>query len=371
MGGVKRAGLAIVLAQATSLAPAFGQQTTMTLEGRSLSVTGAELRALSDLGRARSFDPAGQDRALAAAERVARGRDALYVLALYRLDIGQRRRDDALVGRALDVLIAAAGTPRGKLAGYLSVRGGIAFRRGDARAAAADWTRAAQMQPGDPQALMNLAQARGALGESGSAIELIRQAIDTRRTPPGRAPEAWHRQWLSIAFNGHLPDQTVAAGQALVTAYPSQENWRLALDLYRQSAAPHGDAEIAMLDQMRAIGVLTHSAEYQRLAQLLLAGNDPANARAVLDEGIGRGVVKADEPPTPAILRSIASAPARPVSRDIAARALLAAARDLAAGRRAAAESIFQTIIDHDAGSPPRWYGDIARFWLIRLSQSR
>lgn len=362
---------AVAMAAAAQAQVAQVPITTMTLEGRNLAVSAPELRALSDLNRARTMDRASQDRAIARAEQVANGADARYVLALYRLDIGQRRRDDALVARALDGLIGHAGTPPGKLASYLAMRGAIAFRRNDAAAAAADWARAAEMQPGDRQALMNLAQARSALGDVAGATDLIRRAIAA--APAGAAPEAWHRQWLSIAFNGRAEGPTVAAAQALVVAYPTASNWHLALDLYRQVAAPGGEAEIALLQLIRTASGLIQAAEYQRLAQLLLQAGDRAEAQAVLEEGVRRGVVRADEPPTPDILRAIARAPSpatpHPAPRDPAAQAWREAAVALGQQDRARGRTLLRAIAD--AVPPPRWYADMARFWLIRLDQPR
>ena len=103
--------------------------------------------------------------------------------------------------------------------------------------------------------------------------------------------------------------------RALVAAYPTPANWRDALVAYRQLAAPQEAAEIDLLRLMRTAGALIRPAEYQRLAQLLLHAGFAAEGRAVLDEGIARGVVNRSEPPTPAISaeidRAIARQPAR------------------------------------------------------------
>ena len=118
------------------LAPAFGvppcslpvlahavQDTAMELDGIPLAVTRDELAALTDLANRLEAPPGPQDRALAIARGKAQGRDARYVLALYELEIGRQRKDDALRAQALDELIASGRAPAGRLARYLEMRG--------------------------------------------------------------------------------------------------------------------------------------------------------------------------------------------------------------------------------------------------------
>ena len=172
----------------------------------------------------------------------------------------------------------------------MAVRGDIALRAGDLALASTLWTRAAELQPDNPQALMNLAQVRQAQGNPDGAAELIRRAIALGRQGQAAAPETWYRQWLSIAYNGRQTGQTAAAGQALLTAYPNAANWRFALVAYRQSLTQEA-AEIDMLRLMRTARAFTQPAEYQRLAQLLIRAGLPAEARQTLDDGISRGIV--------------------------------------------------------------------------------
>src|SRR5687767_12760500 len=95
----------------------------MEIGGVTLSVSSRELASLSDLGAAVQTRRRGaQDMALAAADRASRSRDARHVLALYQLEIGIQRGDDALRAKALDVLIPSDFTPRRSLPGYLSIR---------------------------------------------------------------------------------------------------------------------------------------------------------------------------------------------------------------------------------------------------------
>ena len=122
--------------------------TVMQIGGSRLAVSPQEMRALSNLGNlARATQSARQDRALADARRIANSRDAHFALALYELEIGNRRGDDGMRAGALDVLIASPLTRPERLAGYLAVRGQIAYRAGDFDTAGRLWGRLAELAP--------------------------------------------------------------------------------------------------------------------------------------------------------------------------------------------------------------------------------
>lgn len=363
---------ALALVLGASAAPGGAQMMTnteMTLGGERLSVSRDEMRALSELGQTLTATPALQDRALAAARNIANSPDARHVFASYELEIAQRRHDDAMRAEALDILILSRHTRPERLTGYLAARGDIAFHAGDFTLASTHWTRVAELQPTNPQALMNLAQARQALNDPTGAAALIQRAIALPRPGNAPVPEAWLRQWLSIAYNGHQQAQTATAGRALLAAYPNAANWRFALVAYRQLLANQEMAEIDMLRLMRAARAFTQSNEYQRLAQLLIRAGQLAEARETLDDGIARGIVARDVSPIPEIGQEIDRARARPAI----SLTLLAGSADLQraatfafAGHRADAEPLLHRIAESGALD---WERDLAGFWLLWLAR--
>lgn len=367
---------ALALALGAGAAPVSAQMasTEMTLGGERLAVTRDEMRRLSELGETVTATPALQDRALAAARAIANSPDARFAFASYALAIAQRRHDDVLRAEALDILIASGRVRPERLVSYLAARGDIAYRAGDYALASTHWTRVAELQPNDPQSLMNLAQVRQAQQDSTGAAALIQRAIALPRPGNAPVPEVWYRQWLSIVYNGHQQAQTAAAGRALVAAYPTAANWRFALVAYRQLLTDQAAAEIDMLRLMRATRTFNQSNEYQRLAQLLLRAGHPAEARETLDDGIARGLVMRDQSPIPEIGREIARAlagqtPARPViavaALAVADERLGRAAAFAMAGRRAEAEPLLHAVAETGALD---WDKDLARFWLLWLA---
>lgn len=370
--------LAFALSANAVPAPAQSQVMTgssMELGGERLALSRDETSRLSELGQSLTATLALQDRALAAARAVVRSPDARHVLASYELEIALRRHDDVMRAGALDVLIASRLTRPERIPSYVAARGEIAYRAHDYALASTLWTRAAELQPNSPQALMNLAQVKAAQADPDAAADLIRRAIALAGRGQAAVPEVWYRQWLSIAYNGHQQAQTAAAGQALLAAYPNAANWRFVLAAYRQLLSAQEAAEIDMLRLMRATRTFNQSNEYQRLAQLLLRAGHPTEARETLDDGIARGVVARDQPPIPEIGQEIAralagQAPGRPTiavtNLAIADERLGRAAAFAMAGRRAEAEPLLRAVADSAALD---WEKDLARFWLLWLAR--
>jgi Flp pilus assembly protein TadD len=390
------AGAAIALAMAGSAPIAAQVFTTVEYGGSTMSVTKQEARALRALGEALRRPPAVQDSALAAARRAAKGPDALYWLALLELELGRLRNDDALRAPALDRLIAGQRTTEEKLASYLDVRGGIAFKAGDLATARTHWTRLQALKPNDPDVLGNLAQVRVAQGDAEGAAGLLEQSLAEREKSGARASAASYRQRLTMLQRGPT-GAAAAAGRALVGAYPTPAHWREALVVYRQLAAPTGGREIDLLRLMRAVGALARTDEYLRMAQLLRQAGQAGEARKVLAEGQARGLIDPAGSPAREILAEVerelprerarlASAPkadslvgaGRYAEAEARYRAALAAKEGdpgeinarlgmalVLAGRRSEAEAAFRS-----AALDPS-YADLAQFWLLWLAQPR
>jgi tetratricopeptide (TPR) repeat protein len=300
--------IAALLAAGVALAPAQAQSVSnsIELEGRKMSVTSRELKALTELGReVGGANRAAQDAALAGAREAAQGPDARHVLAVYMLAIGRQRGDDALKAEALDVLIASGLTSKAKIPGFLDMRAGIAFNARDFEKAKALWTRLVEIRPNDPDALGNLAQAYFGANELSMAADLLERAIAARQASGQPASESWYRQRLGIAQQRGSAEAAASAAHGLLAAYPTPQNRRSALVVYRQLAMPTGAIEIDLLRLMRAMKALSRADEYQRMAQLLRQAGLAAEAKAVLDEGLARGLLNAAGSPTREIIAEV------------------------------------------------------------------
>lgn len=344
----------------------------MELGGLRLAISPQELKALSALGNLlRGGQKAAQDRALNEARRVVAGRDAKHVLALYALELGNRRGDDSMRAEALDQLIVSPLTRAEQKASYLGVRGQIAYRAGDFDRADTLWSELAGLTPSDSDALVNLAQVKLARKEAAGAMDLLDRAIGARGASGQPTPETWYHQRLSIAQQGNLVTPGIDAARALVAAYPTNANWRIALVVYRQLGTFDDGFEVDLLRLMRHMGVLKQAAEYQRMAQLLRQSGEPGEAKSVLAEGLERGLLDASASPTREIIAEVDRAMTRKLSAVVlpiggAGVGVRTAMSRLLAGQRAEAETAFRSVLaDPVAGR----YADLAFFWLVSLER--
>jgi tetratricopeptide (TPR) repeat protein len=401
--------IAALFAACLALPPAHGQgvKTSLELEGQRMSLTGQEMAALTELGRqVQSANRSAQDVALAKARQAAEGRDARHVLAVYMLEIGRQRHDDALNAEALDILIASELTSKAKLPGFLDMRAGIAFNARDFGKAKALWTRLLELKPNDPDTLGNLAQASVGLNDRRGAADLLGRAIAARQATGQPVSEKLFRQRLSLAQQNGLVEPGIAAAHGLLAAYPTAENRRAALVVYRQLAAPAGAIEIDLLRLMRTLGALNRTDEYQRMAQLLRQAGLATEAKAVLDEGLARRLLDAGGSPTREIIAEVdreiprergrlqSAAPSPELAdsllgarRYAEAAALYRAALAkgganaaqlntrlgmalVLAGRRGEAEAAFRAAAaDTGVVLGKARYADLAKFWLAWLAQ--
>lgn len=262
-----------------------------------LNLSRDERNALRTLqAAAAGTDRAAQDAALAAARSVAQGASARYAVANIQFQIGRARGDAQMQNQAIDALVAS-GVPQGaELAPLLSAQASRAYSANDLRGADALLARAVELQPNSAAAAADYAQYKARLGERPAAVTLFQRAFQLQRAAGQPVPQTWYQRALALAYDGRLAPQAAAIGHELVAAYPTPSNWRDALFVYRQLSAgadPALDLDIRRLS--RISGGLAGEREYIEFATVLTRAGMPGEAKAVLDEGIARGMLTATD----------------------------------------------------------------------------
>jgi len=289
--------IALAALAAALAAPAGAQQPPAQEPARALTLTREERVALEALQAAASgADRAAQDAALAAARSAARGGDARYALAHYQLQIGRARQDPQMIAQAVDALAGSGLAPPAELASLLVNQASRAFFAGEFQRADRLLARAAELQPGNGVIVADRAQLKARLGERAEAVTLLQRAIQLQQSGGARAPESWHQRALALALEARMAPQSIALARGLVAAYPTPINWRDALLVYRQAAAPDPALTLDIGRLMRATQALSGERDYLELAQALGGAGLHGEAKAVLDEGIARGMLDPNEP---------------------------------------------------------------------------
>ncbi|HWT11416.1 MAG TPA: hypothetical protein VN231_01535, partial [Allosphingosinicella sp.] len=306
-----------------------------------LSLSPAERSALQALQSAASgFDRAAQDAALAAARSVVRSGDGRYALAHFQLQIGQARQDPQLTAQAVDALVDSGQARPEELASLLTHQASRAYYASEFERADRLLARVAELQPSNAAVIADHAQVKARRGDRPQAVALLQRAIAVQRTSGQPVPESWLQRAVALAVEGRLGPQSIALARELVGAYPTPLNWRDALLVYRQSTTADPALDLDVRRLMRASQALSGERDYLEFADALGRASLPGEVKAVVDEGVSRGMLDANEP----IVRQLVTANNRRLTADRAGLGRLrtqALAAATGAPARAAGDSHF------------------------------
>ena len=126
-------------------------------------------------------------------------------------------------------------------------------------------------------------------------MQLIVRAIELKRSAGQRIDESWFKYALRLAFGGRqnpvLRETAQRLSRELVSAYPTNENWRDAVLIFRDINNLDPAAELDVLRFMRFAGYLAGERDWFDLADGLYRAGNYGEAKAVLDDGIARRMI--------------------------------------------------------------------------------
>jgi tetratricopeptide (TPR) repeat protein len=276
-------GLALALLAATSSACSAQERPAATY-------TAQERAALQPLQAAiEAKDWTSAESLLPPAIAAAQTPDGRYALGRFQLELGIGRTDTALQRQGLENLVASGRVPPSDLAVVYRNLAILASNAGDKTRAETAYARVVELIPGDADALVSLAQVRNELGNTLDAVQLMQRAIEAKIRAGQAADETWYKYALKLAYDGRadptLNEAALALSRELVTAFPTPENWRDAMLVYRDTTTLDPAAQLDLLRFMRATGALAGERDWYDLADGLYNAGNFAEAKAVLDDG--------------------------------------------------------------------------------------
>lgn len=256
------------------------------VNGRKLKISKDARKPIADLQAAfNANDAAAFATALAAADRAAKSSDDRYYIGQLRLAQAGKSNDDAQKLAAIDALIRSGGATPDELVKYHSVLGGMHYNAKRFDQAAASFRKVLELQPGNKDAAHNLAVVQQQTGSPAEAAATLEQQIAAAKAAGQAVPEATYKQALAVAFKAKSP-KSIELSRDIVAAYPTTENWRNALGIYRELKKPSGDANLDLLRLMRATRTLASERDFYELADGAYSKGLPGETKAVLEEGI-------------------------------------------------------------------------------------
>ncbi|HEX6377441.1 MAG TPA: hypothetical protein VFZ91_17190 [Allosphingosinicella sp.] len=293
-------GVALVLGGASVIAPAPADAKKKPAAGqpaeRTFNLSKEERAALLQVQTAiTAKDWATAQAALPAAIAVAQSPDARYAIGRFQLEIGLGISNVAMQAQGLDNLIASGQVPPADLAVIYRNRAVLANNANEKAKAEAAFAKVVELSPNDPEALIQLAQIKNDLKKPQEAVQLIGRAIEMKRNAGQTVDESWYKYALKLAFDGRRDPALRQASQKLsrelVAAYPTKENWRDALLIFRDTSSLDPAAELDVLRFMRASGALAGERDWFDLSDGLYRAGNYGEAKAVLDDGVAKRMI--------------------------------------------------------------------------------
>lgn len=297
MKSVSKIALGVVLAlggaSVVATAPATAaKEKKEEAKQKEMKLSKEERTAIAALQKAvNAKDWAAANAALPAAKAASQGPDAKYLTGAMQLNIGVGTNDIAVQADAIDMMIASGGADAAALPQLYKNQGALAANAGNNAKAEVAFAKWVELAPNDPEAVVILAETKNSLNKTAEGVALLQQAIDLKKASGAQVPESWYKRGLKLAYDGQLAPQSVQFSRALISAYPSAENWRDALLIYRDVTKLDQATTIDALRLMRVVKALNGERDFFELADALNDRGLPSEAKKVLDEGIALKMV--------------------------------------------------------------------------------
>lgn len=219
-----------------------------------------------------------------------------YLVGQLMLNTGRGADDAQLQAQAVDQMVASGGAPAEQVGTLLNVQADLAIQTQNWAAAEAPLTRLLESDPNNVQRITTLAQVKLRLNKGDEAQALFQRALEVSTASGQAAPEDLYRRLLAAAYEARQPRQSIDLSRQLVRAYPNATNWRDALLIYRQLSDIDGQLDVDSRRLMRVVGALESEADYVEFADQLNRAGLPGEVKAVLDDGVTRGKLRAGGP---------------------------------------------------------------------------
>ncbi len=254
-------------------------------------------------------DLATAEPAIVAMEAAAKTDDDKYFAAVFRYNLEQQKIqaaraanpnapvDETVLAKPLDALLASPVTKPEDKQKFAYQRGILAYNGKQFPIAIQYLTQSKQLGNTDPNLTLQLAQAKVSSGDVAGGLSDLEAATTAMDASGKKADEDIYRYAISRANQAKMGPQTMAWLKRYVMAYPTKQNWRAAVVTYGlagNSVAQLTDAQkIDLFRLLRATGALADQNDYLEYADDVQRRGLPAEAQAVIKEGMAAGKIPA------------------------------------------------------------------------------
>ncbi len=230
-------------------------------------------------------DYAAAAAALPAMDEAASTPDEKYATAQVRLMIGSNTKDEAMQKRAVNDFVAANVGPADDLAKMNFYKGNFAYKDKDYPTAITALTAAEAGGFKEADVYLLLAESYFNSKQVPQGLAQVERAIASEKAAGKTPPQDWYSRAASVSYREKSQPDAMKWTRMLVEAYPTAENWRSALVVYRDGSNLDNATTLDLFRLMRLTKSLGSERDYYEYALNASERGLPGEAKAVVDEG--------------------------------------------------------------------------------------
>lgn len=243
-------------------------------------------------------DLATAETQIAAAEAASKNDDEHYYAAWLRLQLELERKNQPGQMKALQILWTNPKTPadRAKVYGavYNFMAGSMASDQKKHAEAIPFLLKARELGSTEADLPVMLANSYSQTGNQPAAIAEVDNAIKASKAAGRKPPVDWYKFAIPRVNQGGDRAQMAAWLTRFIQEYPTVQNWRWAIQVFRQGTPAGGSEKVEKLDLyrlMRSTNALADRGDYADYAFQAQQSGLPWEAVAAIDEGRKNGKV--------------------------------------------------------------------------------
>jgi tetratricopeptide (TPR) repeat protein len=219
--------------------------------------------------------------------------------------MAQKSNNDAALREAINAVLASGGATAEDSLKLRRAQGSLAVRVKDYPTAIAAFQEVLKANPNDAAVQNDLMVIYRDQKQYPQAIAMLEQTMASAKAAGQKPTENTYKLALQTALDGKVQSKILPLTREFLAAYPSPQNWGIALDLYRSGSTADDATLLDTFRLMRTAKTLDQANEYLALADTLALGKFYAEARDVINEGVASGKLKASHPGAVQVLKEV------------------------------------------------------------------
>lgn len=240
--------------------------------------------------------------------------DDLFIAGQLAIQLGSSLKDTGLQEQGINASLQSGKTSAEQQPSFLFFAGNFAYSAG--RFAEAQQKLQQSYDAGYRQNNIGalIAEAYFKENKIQEGLAALDRALEEQKTAGNKAPEDWYRRGAGMAMKNNVNGAAGKWTYKLVEAYPTGENWRAALSVYRDSANPKlsNQENLELMRLMRKADAMESERDYFEYADAADPRRLPGEVVSLLEEGLAKG----DVPSSSAYVKETLAAARGSVSAD-------------------------------------------------------